>query len=259
MKRNFTCNLHFGMKNAWIVEIAAAMSTKHRFLAFARARVRSTPPGNVGNLARLAPRLVQPGEINTTRREYQTALVEREYDSLPESTLNAVEGRGMHRSTRMGNRIVRTTALTSSLDDLADEEVIQVLEEALDIAQEDSTSPSGSTPFTSTPFTPSLGTPTSASAISDSDSVVVATNSGKLRYLLHLGATHLVHLVLGDILTRSFGRLEIVYEALEACAGGVEGRYVAEMVEMLDDSYLRGNGDRTLSLRTVRRVLDLVV
>lgn len=210
--------------------------------------------------------------------------MEREYDVLPESTSNAVEARYADRN---GKSDVRTTALTSSLDDLADEEVIQVLEEALDIAEEQSTSPSGSTPFSSTHLTPSLATP-----ISTSPTVIRTPSSSPrtaasfvtlilsirsrptyrhilslipphtfrrlLGYLLHLGATHLVHLVLGDILTRSFGRLEIVYQALEVCAGGVEGRYVAEMVEMLDDSYLGGNGERTLSFGTVRRVLELV-
>lgn len=96
-----------------------------------------------------------------------------------------------------------------------------------------------------------------------------------LDHLVHdIGTIHLVHLLLNDILTRSFGRLEIVREALVVCCraygkqDGIEGvrdeekrgegfkvdkRYVLALLEMLDDSYLE---PRDLGISTQSRQLD---
>lgn len=95
-----------------------------------------------------------------------------------------------------------------------------------------------------------------------------------------IGAIHLVHLLLNDILTRSFGRLEIVHEALEVCCRaygrtneveeGKEGegfrvdkRYVLALLEMLDDSYLEprhtdGSVSRGLERTTLRGLLKVI-
>lgn len=168
-------------------------------------------------------------------------------------------------------------ALVNSLDDLADDEVIQVLEEALDISRQH-TDTNGTTasalplsPSPSSPVIPTASPRTAASFVTLILSlrsrptyrhilslIPPRTFRALLGYLLHeIGAIHLVHLLLGDILTRSYGRLEIVYAALEVCAGAVEARYVGELVEMLDDSYF-GDGGRTLSAGTIRRVLRVV-
>jgi hypothetical protein len=186
--------------------------------------------------------------------------------------------------------------LTTSLNDLADEKVIEVLEEALHITPQESTSRS-TTPALAALQSSIPASKSVRSAVSLVTLVLAIRARPTYRHILstirphvfaalleHLvydiGAIHLVHLLLNDILTRSFGRLEIVYEALEVCCRaygreseveeGKEGeefrvdkRYVLALLEMLDDSYLEprrtdGPVSRGLERTTLRGLLKVV-
>ncbi|KAJ9092706.1 hypothetical protein QFC19_008631 [Naganishia cerealis] len=238
-----------------------------------------------------------------------------------------------------------TSALTSPLDDLADNEVIEVLEEALcgnhrlDKDQrenlgthvEPEVGPVAAAPFTPIPWislparnslirsrtaTANAVAPSSSrTAVSLITLVLAIRTRPTYRHILstipsslfgallaHLvvdiGAIHLVHLLLHDISTRSFGRLEIVREALNVCcrtyvlpaglltrertrdtpaAPGsagvkVDKRHILNLLEMLDDSYFCPSSKpsaaatepcnastQTLEPQTLRALLTLAV
>lgn len=195
------------------------------------------------------------------------------------------------------------SALTSPLDELADDEVIEVLEEALrensagkdkehGLGLDTTSENNPSRPATWQPILsrdPLVRLPTAAAAaaipfptrtsVSLITLVLAIRTRPTYRHILstispslfralltHLvvdiGAIHLVHLLLHDISTRSFGRLEIVQEVLDVCcrssavSGGlidvaqategpavaqgpttVDKRHILNLLEMLDDSY----------------------
>lgn len=190
-----------------------------------------------------------------------------------------------------------TSALTNSLNELADEEVIEVLEEALHIAPLESTSRSTTAALAalesslpaSKPFRSAVSLVTLVLAIRSRPTYrhILATIrphvfAALLDHLVSdIGAIHLVHLLLNDILTRSFGRLEIVHEALQVCCRAygresaveerksgegyrVDKRYVLALLEMLDDSHLepRVSGGSTRSRHmdrtTLRGLLEVI-
>lgn len=257
---------------------------EHRFLASAaRARVRSAPCPSILSQARLAPRQVAPPSV-VVGRGYTALALRRDVESDVDVSADGKDDASkVDVDVAAGDGRTRTSALTSSLDDLADDEVIHVLEEALNIPTRHS--PSLAWPAS----TPRSSTPSPRTAASFVSLVLAIRSRPTYRHILstipppvfsalldHLirdiGVIHLVHLVLNDILTRSFGRLEIVREALEVCCRVQEGegyeagikvdpRYVVELLEMLDDSYLESSGtpaQRHLTQPTLRGLLMLV-
>ncbi|KAJ9117435.1 hypothetical protein QFC22_004285 [Naganishia vaughanmartiniae] len=292
------------------------MSTKHRILTSAsRARVRSSAPSSVLAQARLAPRsgpAARPPIIGFTLRSYSAAIALQQHDEITQHAptddrrYTAVkENEEASRNVEEPGETPRfwASALTSPLDELADDEVIEVLKEALREnrsveGKEDGPGLHNNSEFTSSKPTTrprllfrnalarfptatavaGLPSPT-RSAVSLITLVLAIRTRPTYRHILstippplfgalltHLivdiGAIHLVHLLLHDISTRSFGRLDVVREALGACCrsytateggnGGygeaeglaqaetttatVDKRHVLNLLEMLDDS-----------------------
>ncbi|GHJ85153.1 hypothetical protein NliqN6_1555 [Naganishia liquefaciens] len=276
------------------------MNTKHRFLTtVTRARVRSTPCPNVLLQARLAPR--STAYIQTPKclsRQYTApAIAVQEYEArqeMPSAVQDEFRTVGFEDSApRMESW---TSALTNSLNDLNDEEVIEVLEEALRIPQE-STSRSTTAALAALESSLPANKPF-RSAVSLVTLVLAIRSRPTYRHILstirphvfaalldHLifdiGVIHLVHLLLNDILTRSFGRLDIVREALVVCCRAysrendaaekqsgaghrVNRRYVLALLGMLDDSHLEpwasgaSEQSRQLDRTTVRSLLEVI-
>lgn len=190
-----------------------------------------------------------------------------------------------------------TPALSNSLKELADEEVIEVLEEALHIAPQESSSRSTTAALValesalpaSKPFRSAVSLVTLVLAIRSRPTYrhILATIpphvfAALLDHLVSdIGAIHLAHLLLNDILTRSFGRLEIVHEALVVCCRAygrekdvekeeseeqyrLDKRYVLALLEMLNDSHLEppassaSTQPRKLDRTTLRGLLEVI-
>ncbi|KAJ9098111.1 hypothetical protein QFC21_004440 [Naganishia friedmannii] len=300
------------------------MSTKHRILTSAsRARVRSPATSSVLAQARLAPRSCSATSalvVGFAFRSYSAAVALQQHEEVSQHAPTddrryVVEeeehgSRDVEDPAESGESRFWASALTSPLEELADDEVIKVLEEALreNRLVEDEGDGSGSDdmddyqpsrPTTRTPLlsrdslvrfpiddaaaaavaaTP-LPTRTAVSLITlvlairtrptyrHILSTIPSSLFGALltHLIVDIGAIHLVHLLLHDISTRSFGRLDIVREALGVrCRSytvtegsndgypGAEGvqvagramamvdkRHILNLLEMLDESCLR--------------------